>query len=71
MVKGRLDQKASTATGYAWFVWKKDQSSTEPTILRWIPKCRRVLEREGDYPASTLPSVTDDLMHALPLEVSE
>jgi hypothetical protein len=25
MVKGRLDKKASTATGYAWIVWKKLQ----------------------------------------------
>jgi hypothetical protein len=23
MVKGRLDDKATTATGDAWFVWKK------------------------------------------------
>src|SRR6476620_10037158 len=25
MVKGRIDKKASTATGYAWLVWEKDQ----------------------------------------------
>ena len=24
MVKGRLDRKVTTATGYAWFVWQKD-----------------------------------------------
>lgn len=24
MVKGRLDKKASTATGYAWIIWEKD-----------------------------------------------
>jgi len=47
MVKGRLDGKASTATGYAWFVWAKGH--TGGTRLAWIPVCRKVLEREGDY----------------------
>jgi hypothetical protein len=52
MVKGRLDKKASTATGYAWFVWLNDEVSS--TELVWIPPCRKVLEKEGDYekPAS-------------------
>jgi hypothetical protein len=47
MVKGRLDKKASTATGYAWIVWKVGQ--TGPTELFWIPPTRKALEREGDY----------------------
>lgn len=47
MVKGRLDKKASTATGYAWFVWLKD--SNHPTELVWIPPCRKSLERLTDY----------------------
>ena len=47
MVKGRLDRKASTATGYAWIVWEKGGSL--PTELVWIPPCRKSLEREGDY----------------------
>ena len=47
MVKGRLDAKATTATGYAWLVWEKDQSGSS---VVWIPPCRRVLERAGDYP---------------------
>lgn len=47
MVKGRVDKKASTATGYAWIVWlKAPQKSTE---LFWIPPCRKALERDGDY----------------------
>jgi hypothetical protein len=25
MVKGRVDKKASTATGYAWLVWEKER----------------------------------------------
>lgn len=46
MVKGRLDQKASTATGYAWFVWEKGKKDAR---LAWVPPCRRYLERSGDY----------------------
>ncbi|PPB79799.1 hypothetical protein LV82_02590 [Albidovulum inexpectatum] len=48
MVKGRVDPKASTATGYAWFVWDKTQNSA-PTRLVWIPPCRSKLERPEDY----------------------
>ena len=47
MVKGRLDKSASTATGYCWLVWEK-QRRAAPKLV-WIPACRRVLEREGDY----------------------
>lgn len=52
MVRGRLDEKASTATGYAWIVWEKQ--SDGPPRLMWVPPCRRKLERKGDYttPAS-------------------
>jgi len=49
MVKGRLDQKATTATGYAWLVW--DHRTTEETKVVWIPPCRRLLERKMDYPS--------------------
>jgi hypothetical protein len=47
MVKGRLDSKATTATGYAWLVWEKDIPST-PRLM-WVPPCRRALERRYDY----------------------
>ena len=47
MLKGRLNANATTATGYAWFVWEKDASKV-PKLL-WIPPCRRNLERAGDY----------------------
>jgi hypothetical protein len=52
MVRGRLDPKASTATGYAWIVWTKRCPSK--TQLAWIPPCRKRLERPTDYlsPAS-------------------
>jgi hypothetical protein len=47
MIKGRLDSKATTATGYAWFVWEKKYRG-EPRLM-WVPPCRRQLEKEGDY----------------------
>jgi hypothetical protein len=50
MVKGRLDRKASTATGYAWLVWKKPVAGS--TQLTWVPPCRKDLERDGDYPTN-------------------
>jgi hypothetical protein len=54
MVKGRVDKKASTATGYAWIVWEK--SCQTDTALVWIPPTRKLLEREGDYvQAPTMP----------------
>ena len=47
MVKGRVDKKASTATGYAWLVWEKEGLRTSEVV--WIPPCRKTLERDGDY----------------------
>lgn len=47
MVKGRVDPKASTATGYAWFVWRLDRDT--PPTLAWVPPCRRTLEKPTDY----------------------
>lgn len=48
MVKGRLDSKASTATGYAWLAWEK--SCFDSVVrMRWIPPCRKELERATDY----------------------
>ena len=51
MVKGRLDKKASTATGYAWFVWKL-KGKQEPKLI-WIPPCRKTLEKDEDYDEPT------------------
>jgi len=48
MVKGRVDRKASTATGYAWFVWKKDEPQISSELV-CIPPCRRQLEKDEDY----------------------
>lgn len=50
MVKGRLDMKATTATGYAWFVWEKEAGGYPR--LAWIPPCRKQLERKSDYASS-------------------
>ena len=51
MVKGRCDPKASTATSYAWLVWyiEGHKEADKKTILKWIPPCRKQLEKEGDY----------------------
>ncbi len=48
MFKGKLDAKGSSATSYAWFVWKHGHQG--PTSVVWIPPCRKDLERPGDYP---------------------
>jgi len=47
MVKGRVDKKASTATGYAWLIWEKDRLGKSELV--WIPACRKSLERPDDY----------------------
>lgn len=52
MVKGRLDQSASTATGYCWLVWEK--ATSHETKVVWIPPCRRTLERANDYGSAQL-----------------
>jgi hypothetical protein len=49
MVKGRLDKKASTATGYAWLIWEKQKEPAQVPRLMWVPPCRKNLERAGDY----------------------
>ena len=50
MVRGRLDIKATTATGYAWLVWEK--TLPQAPRLVWIPPCRRALEKMSDYPVT-------------------
>lgn len=57
MVKGRLDRKASTATGYGWLIWEK--AVTSKTQLVWIPPCRKSLEREHDYSLPVKQSATE------------
>ncbi len=52
--KGRLTAKGSTATAYCWVVWLREKPRLSaqlrgPTELRWIPPCRKRLERDGDY----------------------
>lgn len=62
MVKGRLDKKASTATGYAWVVWEKN-IDTMPRLM-WVPPCRRELERENDYSETLSSGPVSDLHQA-------
>lgn len=49
MHKGRLAPEGSTATAYAWLIWRHNFTDTR---LRWIPPCRKRLERAGDYALS-------------------
>lgn len=55
MVKGKVDEKASSATAYSWIVWRcrphKPDSQSMPMFV-WIPPCRRRLERPQDYGAA-------------------
>ena len=55
MVKGRLDNKASTATAYSWIVWC-GQPATDTKII-WVPPCRKQLEKQNDY---DVPEFADD-----------
>lgn len=50
MTKGRWDPDASTATSYAWFVWRKPtELYNRETKLVWIPPGqRKALERPDD-----------------------
>ena len=54
ILKGKLSATASTATSYAWFVWKgfEEDERSFGTDLVWIPPCRSQLEKEGDYEES-------------------
>lgn len=49
MVKGRCDGEATTATSYAWLVWRSWGHVRGETHFDWIPPCRKRLERAGDY----------------------
>ena len=51
IVKGRLSATASTATSYAWFIWRTDQNNDQ-TELVWIPPSRRAFEKNADYAES-------------------
>ena len=46
MFEGRLDPAGSTATDYLWLVFRSGETDTK---MMWIPPCRHVLERKGDY----------------------
>lgn len=50
MVKGRWDPSASTATSYAWVVWKIGQLGS--TELRWIPPGQRMALTRADDAAN-------------------
>lgn len=43
--KGTLSANGSTATAYCWLIWL----GSHDTRLRWTGRCRKRLERAGDY----------------------
>ena len=49
MCKGKVDPTVSSATSYSWLVWLPNRLHPVDTRLRWIPPCRKKLERESDY----------------------
>lgn len=50
MFKGRLVRDGSTATAYSWLVWHNERTSISfLTQKRWIPPCRKRLEKDSDY----------------------
>lgn len=49
MVKGRLQRDASTATAYCWIVWRKGETDTR---FKWIPPCKKQLDRDADWPVA-------------------
>lgn len=48
MFSGRVDANGSTATAYCWIVWRTTARPSHPEF-RWIPQCRKRLERASDY----------------------
>lgn len=53
MVKGRLSKEATTATAYAWLIWRTDRVTIarqpRSTKFTWIPPCRARLQRDADW----------------------
>ncbi len=51
IIRGRVDEDASSATSYCWVVWLMDDPAPyyHGPIFKWIPPCRQDLERAGDY----------------------
>ena len=49
MVKGMVDRKAASATAYSWIVWLIEDGDKADTRFRWVPPCRKRLERDSDY----------------------
>jgi hypothetical protein len=68
MVKGRVDKKASTATGYAWLVWEKDRLGSCELVR--IPACRKALERNDDYQQSPRMPKPRNSVRVVPLRKS-
>lgn len=73
MVKGRWDPTASTATAYAWFVWRKSAAGEPSRTVLIPPGCRKALSRPGDMrlAASTDTPLLSVSRETHPLRVSD
>ena len=52
--KGGIQPEAKNPVAYAWFVWLNEASifDTDRKLrceVKWLPPCRSILERKGDY----------------------
>lgn len=47
LVRERVDPAAASQMPYAWIVWRRNGDGD--TRVRWIPPCRKEMEKEGDY----------------------
>lgn len=52
-------KRPSTATSYCWLVWHYAGGDCHDTHMVWIPPCRTLLERPGDYPETSPMETTD------------
>ena len=65
MFKGRIDPEGSSATSYSWLVWSKELHHAGRTVVRWIPPCRKRLDRPGDYTEQAGPGLVADVGQAV------
>jgi hypothetical protein len=63
LCKGRWDPDGSTATAYAWFIWRQKDAGHKTTRLMWIPPGQRealtLATDRRKFAPETLPDVQD------------
>lgn len=59
MVKGRWDPEASSATAYAWFIFKRGHAAGDPSVRLIAPGARDRLTRPGDLSRFGMPETAE------------